>query len=124
MRGSNPPPSGPSDTVEVEAMTDGTKPTGAIRRVALVMALAGWLAMSAAPARAGDAGGKVTYNRDIRPILSDNCFYCHGPDKNHRKGKFRLDEPDVGRQEGGDRPRQARREHAGRPDLHRTTPTT
>ncbi|WP_395752931.1 PSD1 and planctomycete cytochrome C domain-containing protein [Prosthecobacter sp.] len=26
-----------------------------------------------------------------RPILSDNCFYCHGPDKNHRKGDLRLD---------------------------------
>lgn len=33
----------------------------------------------------------LTYNRDIRPILSDKCFYCHGPDKNHRDGKFRLD---------------------------------
>jgi hypothetical protein len=34
---------------------------------------------------------KITYNRDIRPILSDNCFHCHGPDQNKRKGKFRLD---------------------------------
>lgn len=34
----------------------------------------------------------IVYNRDIRPILSDNCFYCHGPDKNKRKGKFRLDD--------------------------------
>jgi hypothetical protein len=34
---------------------------------------------------------KFTYNRDIRPILSDNCFYCHGPDPNKRKGKLRLD---------------------------------
>src|SRR6184192_389148 len=34
---------------------------------------------------------KIGYNRDIRPILSDNCFYCHGPDQNKRKGKFRLD---------------------------------
>src|SRR5437762_2276835 len=34
---------------------------------------------------------KISYNRDIRPILSDNCFYCHGPDRNKRKGKLRLD---------------------------------
>ena len=34
---------------------------------------------------------QVTYNQDIRPILSDNCFYCHGPDHNKRKGKLRLD---------------------------------
>ncbi|MDB6137223.1 MAG: Planctomycete cytochrome, partial [Verrucomicrobiaceae bacterium] len=34
---------------------------------------------------------KIEFNRDIRPVLSDNCFYCHGPDKNHRKAKLRLD---------------------------------
>src|SRR5437867_4453968 len=34
---------------------------------------------------------KISYNRDIRPLLSDNCFFCHGPDKNKRKGKLRLD---------------------------------
>ncbi len=34
---------------------------------------------------------KISYNRDVRPILSDNCFHCHGPDQNKRKGKFRLD---------------------------------
>ncbi len=33
----------------------------------------------------------VSYNRDIRPLLSDRCFACHGPDDGKREGNFRLD---------------------------------
>ncbi|HUR54306.1 MAG TPA: PSD1 and planctomycete cytochrome C domain-containing protein [Gemmataceae bacterium] len=37
------------------------------------------------------AAQKVDYARDVLPILSDNCFACHGPDEKARKAKLRLD---------------------------------
>ncbi len=40
---------------------------------------------------ASAAGPKLEYNRDIRPIISENCFACHGPDSAARKGRLRLD---------------------------------
>jgi hypothetical protein len=39
----------------------------------------------------GHSAEKLHYNRDIRPILSDKCFHCHGPDKNKRDSGLRLD---------------------------------
>jgi hypothetical protein len=41
------------------------------------------------------ATNDIQFNRDIRPILSESCFSCHGPDKNVRKAKLRLDVREV-----------------------------
>jgi mono/diheme cytochrome c family protein len=51
-----------------------------------------WVLLAApSPAPLGAAGGP-DYQRQVRPILSENCFACHGPDRRQRKGGLRLDE--------------------------------
>jgi hypothetical protein len=46
-------------------------------------------------AASGAAADPVRYSRDIRPILAEHCFACHGPDGAARKAKLRLDVRDV-----------------------------
>lgn len=38
-----------------------------------------------------NADDKISFNRDVRPILSDRCFHCHGPDSKNQDSEFRLD---------------------------------
>jgi mono/diheme cytochrome c family protein len=47
---------------------------------------------SATAATAATPTAKLEFNRDVRPILSENCFHCHGQDANHREGRLRLDD--------------------------------
>ncbi len=42
----------------------------------------------------GTVAGAISYNFHIRPILSDKCFVCHGPDANKRAAHLRLDNPE------------------------------
>lgn len=49
------------------------------------------LACFAIAVHAGTPPGAIEFNRDIRPIFSDRCYTCHGPDQANRKSKLRLD---------------------------------
>jgi len=49
------------------------------------------LVLCSVSALSGLAAKDIQFNRDIRPILSENCFLCHGPDKNTRQAGLRLD---------------------------------
>src|SRR5438270_5895266 len=47
-----------------------------------------WLIAAVSTSKAADA---VDFNFQVRPILADRCFKCHGPDEKARKAKLRLD---------------------------------
>jgi hypothetical protein len=70
--------------------------TALLRRHALIAGVSQTLARVAASALGLAAfegvAAPVDFSREVLPLLSDRCFYCHGPDEKHRKGGLRLDE--------------------------------
>mgnify|MGYP002629864682 CR=1 FL=1 len=68
-------------------LDSGTLKSCHLIRIAMSFA---WLANTTALV-AQVSSPQVDFNRDIRPILADNCFRCHGPDANQRKAKLRFD---------------------------------
>lgn len=54
-----------------------------LQAIAVVLAILGSRAFAAEPS--------IQFNRDVRPILTEYCFSCHGPDAKHAEGNLRLD---------------------------------
>ena len=69
--------------------------------VVLALTSVSLLALTTASARAADR--KIEFNRDVRPILSNNCYLCHGPDQKQLQAGLRLDKRDsaTGKLESG-----------------------
>jgi len=57
-------------------------------------------ASSISKCHGGENGSDIEFNRDIRPILSDTCFACHGPDKQARQAELRLDDREAAIESG------------------------
>src|SRR5256884_3568075 len=55
------------------------------------------------------AAERIEYNQDIRPILAENCFACHGPDSAARKAGLRLDRRELAVSSGAIFPGDAKR---------------
>src|SRR5262249_40457919 len=69
--------------------------------VVLFAACVYWLPKLARAAQARQPERRIDFNRDIRPILADKCWACHGPDAPNKKIKLRLDSEDAAKADLG-----------------------
>ncbi|WP_128544558.1 PSD1 and planctomycete cytochrome C domain-containing protein [Larkinella soli] len=74
-------------------MLKSTVYLGGLVLVGLIWASEACTSGNAAATSDGELPDVVSYNFDIRPILSDKCLVCHGPDANKREAGLRLDDP-------------------------------
>lgn len=60
-------------------------------KITLKSFLVFFIAITCGTANAQESSSKVSFTRDVRPILSDKCFLCHGPDEETREADLRFD---------------------------------
>ena len=77
-------------------------------RFLVAFVLQGGAVLPALEDRAQAESPALDFNRDIRPILAENCFYCHGQDANKRQAELRLDIRDVAIEAGAIVPKDPR----------------
>ena len=72
------------------SMNSFSRPEGSCPRFSLTLSIAvGCVALL--PIASASEPGRVDFDLEIRPILSDHCFQCHGPDEQQREADLRLD---------------------------------